>query len=812
MDALGGVRVVDLGEGVASAFCARLFADYGAEVVKVEPRAAGDPTRHWGPFPGDRPDPESSGTFFFYNTGKLGIRADVGDPRDRESVLALLRRTDVIIESQPLARLEAWNLAPAQLCLHNKDAIVISLSPYGRTGPYAHWRGCDLNAFHLSAAGHRYCGRPDAEPLEHGTFSAECFGAYVGAAWGLAALHGRERAGGGQHLDVSCSEVIAALFTGGQTIGGYLQDGRFDRRSGSAMSLAMPATLAPTRDGHVWLIALEPAQWDGLRRAMGDPEWARPELFRDMFERAKNADWITPLLFEWTRQYGKQELMDRCQAERVPVTAVLSVGEAVDHPHLAARGYRVVLDHPRLGPVPTLGAPVLLPDCPGGPQRAAPLLGEHDAELPRITERWARAHASKARSAPGSQPSADPDALPLRGLRVANFGWGLVGPVAGQLLAFLGADVVKIESRKRVDVNRKIPPYAGGIASPDRSLQNHAHWAGNRSVTLDLADPEGVGLAKRLVAHCDLALENFAPGTLDRLGLGFEALRAVRPDLVLVSMPAAGSFGPLHGVRTYGTSLASLTGLDSITGYLDSGPSVFENAFRDPLGGIVGAFGALLALEHRRRSGRGQHVDYSQQEGVMQLVGPAAMDWWLNRRDGKPLGNRHPLAAMAPHGLFRCAGEDRWLSLAVASDAEWQALVSAMGSPAWARDAALAAHAGRRARIAELHARISEWMANRDNRELAESLQAQGVAAAPVLDVAGLASDPEFRTRRTFVEVEHPQGFRETIYGAYVKTSRTRVEVRPGPAMGQDNEAVLKGLLGLSDAEYERAVASGAVS
>ncbi|MEX1008643.1 MAG: CoA transferase [Acidimicrobiia bacterium] len=805
MGALDGVRVVDLGEGVASAFCARLFADYGADVVKVEPPRSGDVTRGWGPFPGDRPDREASGTFFFYNVGKRGITADLADTHQRTAVVELLRRADVVVESQPPARLREWELEPADLCALNHELVVISLSPFGRTGPYADWRGYDLNAFHLTATGSRYCGRRDDAPLEHGTFSAELFGGYCAAAWGLAALHGRPLVGGGQHLDVSCSEVIAALFTGAQNIGGYAQDGRYARRSGASMSLAMPATIAPCRDGYVWLIALEPEQWDGLRAAMGDPEWARPELFRDMFERGANADFLYPRLLDWTSRHSKQEVMDLCQANGVPVTAVLTVAEAVEHPHLEARGYRVAVEHPVLGTVRTLGAPVLLPECPGGPQRSSPLLGEHTDELPRVLRSWRVAETTP------EGPSLEPGALPLAGIRVANFGWSWLGPVAGQTLAFLGADVVKIESHRRIDINRTLPPFAEGITSPDRSLQNHAGWAGNGSVTLDLTHRDGVALAKRLVALSDVVFENFAPGTMDRLGLGYDVLRALRPDLVMVSMPAAGSFGPLSGVRTYGTSLASLTGLDSITGYVDGAPVPVENAFCDPLGGVIGAFGALLALHHRRRTGRGQHVDYSQQEGIMQLVGSAVMDWLLNERDGRPLGNRHPVGAMAPHGLFPCAGDDRWISIAVATDDEWRDLVRAMGDPAWARAPELASHAGRLERIDDVHARIARWTADHNEHQLAARLQERGVAAAPVLDVADLLHDPHYRARGTFIEVSHPLGFVETIYGAYVKTSRTVVDVRPGPAMGQDNERVLQGLLGVTDDEFRQLVASGAI-
>ena len=267
----------------------------------------------------------------------------------------------------------------------------------------------------------------------------------------------------------------------------------------------------------------------------------------------------------------------------------------------------------------------------------------------------------------------------------------------------------------------------------------------------------------------------------------------------------------MSGVRTYGTSLSSIAGLDSITGYDASGPVTMENAFADPLGGIVGAIGALLALFHRRETGRGQHVDYSQQEGVLQLMGPAMMDLMLNGREAGPIGNRHPLGIGAPHGLFPCTGDDRWISIAVLTDNEWRGLVTAMGAPAWAAQPGFHAAAGRRESIDEIHARLSQWTRDFDDVALATDLQHHGVAAAPVLNVADLLHNPHYRARETFIEVRHPLGFTETIYGSYVKPSRTVPDVRPGPAMGQDNERVLCGILGLSDADYDHLVAEGVI-
>jgi len=332
--------------------------------------------------------------------------------------------------------------------------------------------------------------------------------------------------------------------------------------------------------------------------------------------------------------------------------------------------------------------------------------------------------------------------------------------VVGQTLGFLGAEVYKIESRARIDLTRMLLPFAGGVRDPDRSLSNHACWAGNGSISLNLKKPEARELALQLVAQCDVVVENFGPGAMTAMGLDYQTLRGVRPDLVMLSMPAAGLYGPLKDVRTYGLSLTSMTGLDSLTGYHGGPPIPFENAFADPYNGVMGAFAVLTALRYRDRTGTGQHIDYSQQEAVMQMVGPAFMDYVLNGRVAGPLGNRHPMGVGAPHGVFPCAGEDRWISIAVVTDDEWRGLIAAMDTPAWTQGAEFTSAADRAQHLDPLHDRVAAWTAGFDDRELAARLQAHGVAAAPVLTVGDLLHDPHYVARNTFVEVEHPLGSR----------------------------------------------------
>jgi crotonobetainyl-CoA:carnitine CoA-transferase CaiB-like acyl-CoA transferase len=378
--ALDGVRVIEIGRMVSAPYCAKLFSDYGADVIKVEP-PEGEVARRWGPFPGDRPHPEKSGLFHFLNTNKRGVTLDVETEAGRDVLKRLLADADVLVENHPPARMRELALDYESLSRVNPDLVMISITPFGQTGPYSEWNGYDLNAFHLSATGHRYCGRPGEPPLEHGTFAADFFGAVAASTWGLAAVYGRARVGGGQHVDVSCAEVIASVFVGGQNIGAYAQDGVFETRTGVGMPLGAPATILPCKDGHVWMLALEPGQWNGLARVMGNPDWMQLEMFQDMYARAQNSDAIYPLIQEWTMEHSKWEIMEQCQESGCPVTAVFTVDEAAEHPHLKERGYIVEIDHPELGRVRDLGAPFKLPESPGGPRTPAPLLGEHNHEV-----------------------------------------------------------------------------------------------------------------------------------------------------------------------------------------------------------------------------------------------------------------------------------------------------------------------------------------------------------------------------------------------------------------------------------------------
>lgn len=387
---------------------------------------------------------------------------------------------------------------------------------------------------------------------------------------------------------------------------------------------------------------------------------------------------------------------------------------------------------------------------------------------------------------------------PLEGIRVVNFGWVWAGPVVGQTLSFLGAEVYKIESNARIDLTRSMD--IGGTGAPP------AFYAGQGSVTLNMKSEGGRELIKRLVAESDIVVNNFGCGALDRVGLGYDELRKVKEDIIVMAMPTAGNDGPLKDVRTYGMTLASICGFDSFTGYEGEGPSVFETPWADPYNGILACFGLIAALNYRNRTGKGQFIDYSQQEAVQQLMGPAMMNYFMNGENQPQMGNTTPFTQAAPHCVYPCLGEDNWISIACFTEDEWQGLVNSMGNPEWAGDAAFATIENRVKNQHRLNDLVSMWTRDQEKDEATALLQANGVAAAPARQLMELKNDPWVRDHRLLAELAYPNA---TVpgYGHYVRYSESEQKFRIPPMLGEDNDKVFKEILGMSDAEYTDAQA-----
>ncbi|MBI4639319.1 MAG: CoA transferase [Candidatus Tectomicrobia bacterium] len=402
--------------------------------------------------------------------------------------------------------------------------------------------------------------------------------------------------------------------------------------------------------------------------------------------------------------------------------------------------------------------------------------------------------------------------LPLEGIRVIEIADVWAGPFANTLLADLGAQVIKVESIQRFGsrgLTLKPPPGSPGYPDNDpgeRPWNRSATYNGiNRNklgLTLDLSRPKGVEVCKRLARVSDILIENYAAGIIARLGLGYEALKEINPGIIVISMPLFGNTGPYGNYRGWGSSADPLVGHAWIRGYPDSDPSTTSsNVFHtDAVSAATAAFAACTALYYRKRTGKGQYIDVSQAETFMPHLGEFYMEYIMNEQDPKPMGNRHPF--MSPHGCYQCAGEDRWVVIAVSSDEEWEGLCRAMGNPAWAQDEKFSDTLSRWKNQDELDRHIAEWAAERDHYEIMHLLQKEGVSAGPVLDNGDIYADPHLEERRFFEEVTHKDAGTHTDPGVLWKLSKTPMSIRlPANCLGEHNEYILGEILGLSGEE-----------
>jgi benzylsuccinate CoA-transferase BbsF subunit len=391
---------------------------------------------------------------------------------------------------------------------------------------------------------------------------------------------------------------------------------------------------------------------------------------------------------------------------------------------------------------------------------------------------------------------------PLEGIRVLDFTWAWAGPQASLILALMGAEVIKVESQRRLDHSRMRSLVAGPMAGPDSSFIFNTLNLNKLSVTLNLSQPRAAEIAKSIARVSDVVMQNMRPGVIDRLGLGYEALREVKPDIIMLSSSAMGGTGPERSYTGYAPTFAAMGGLAYITGRHGGRPAPLMGTI-DLRVGSTAAFAVLAALYYRKRTGRGQHIDLSSAEAVSALMGDAFMEYSMNRRVQERMGNRSKF--MAPHACYRSKGDNQWVTIAVGSDEEWEALCGVIGDRRLREDERFADSLSRWQNQEALDGIIEGWTSARSQQEITETLQKAGVAAMPVHDGAGLVEDAQVKARGVLAAVEHPLMGEKMVVAPMWQLSKTPAQIRRhGPLMGQDNEYVLGDLLGMSKEEIER--------
>lgn len=395
----------------------------------------------------------------------------------------------------------------------------------------------------------------------------------------------------------------------------------------------------------------------------------------------------------------------------------------------------------------------------------------------------------------------------LKGVKVVEFAAFAAGPAVGKHLADHGATVVHIESRVRPDGFRThYPPYKDNIHGLNRSGLFALCNNDKLDITLNLKKPpKATELAKKIVAWSDVVIENFSPGTMARLGLDYESLKKVKPDLIMLSSSNLGQTGPHAHHAGFGSQLSSLAGFTHLTGYPGGSPQILYGPYIDYIAVAYGAVAILAALDYKRRTGRGNHIDTAQYETGLQYLAPIILDYLVNGTVADRNGNRDPYAS--PHGAYPCKGADSWCVLSVHSEAEWQALCRVMEGAAWTADNKFASHESRRANEDELDRRISEWTMNYTAREVMEKLQSAGVRAAVVNTMADIYSDPQLTQRPQWVELEHPEiGKMHYQRPPFILTKTPPGPAKRDPLLAEHNDYFYRDLLGLTREEYDQLV------
>lgn len=788
---LAGLRVLELGENVAAPYCAKLLGDLGADVIKIERLEGGDPARRLGLRIGDALDLESSGAFLYLNTSKRSVRIDLETAAGRRAFEALADAADVLVEDRPPGALEAVGLGYAALARRNPELIVVSLTPFGQTGPNAGHRSRHINLYHSGghASPFALVGAGDRAPSRAGGQLGEYDAGLTAAVGTLAAVCGRARSGRGAHIDCSKQEAMMCLER--VTIGRFANEPNpFSGRGG-------PGGLSTAKDGWVMLTTLEQHQWDGMLRVMGSPAWAEAEWCRTAEGRMEHLEEIARRKDEWASTSMREEIYHAAQAEGTPAAPVRNVAEVLAWKQLEARGFFRDIEHPRAGGLSMPTAPYRFSETPWAGTRA-PLLGEHDGETFEKRESGSVATTASARRATPSA-AAGAGAGPLAGVRIADFTWAWAGPQGSLLLGMLGAEVIKVESHARLDHSRVHSLTAGSLQGGiDESPVFNDLNLGKRSVTLNLRSEGGRELVKQLVSKSDVVLQNMRPGVLDRMGLGYDDLRRVRSDIIMLSSSAVGATGPEGRYAGYAPTFACLSGIASISGHPDEPPAALSGSV-DLRVGTASAFAVLAALVHRRRTGQGQNIDLSSTEVMSAMMGHAFLDHQLSGVVPERIGNRHEW--MAPHGCYRCRDEGEWgsfVTIAVASDEEWAALRNAVNDESLG-GSDFSTVAARKQNEDRLDERLERWTSQQTADDVVSRLQAVGVAAARMQLGASLSRDAHVDAREVFVPVDHPRMGELKVVRPPWRMEGARVS-EPAPLLGQHNAYVLGEILGL-DAE-----------
>lgn len=793
---LSHLRVIEIGSSAASSYCARLFADFGADVRKVEP-PLGDPLRLSAPI-----TPKGQSAWFaFLNFNKSSIIMDAAAPDAVTRLMALIEDSDILIDGRDVDPADCPSIDVAAIRQRRPGLVYLEASWFGREGPYAGFAATDSTVRALAGL-IKLVGSVEERPLHAPDFQTGIIAGLWGFIAAVSSAVARMQGGAGRSWSLSIFE--SNLAPSEYLIFEAFARGDVMRRIGvNRFWPSFPTGIYPTKEGWLGVTLHTPAQWRefcdmlGLSELRDDPALVLGE------DRLRHMDQIDGQFIPRLKMRTAGEWFAEGLKRKVPIVPVPQISDLLLDTEKNARGAIVPV---LLGEEDglTVGSTSRLTVTPPRRGGKVPAPGEQQ-DFAKI-----RAHVSF--TAPRSLSCIDANRQPLDGVRVVDFTMGWAGPLCTRTLADLGADVIKIEAIQYPDWWRGLDRRSSYVDA--QVYENHLRFAimnrNKRGITLDLKRPRGLALAKRLLTGADIVIDNYSVDVMPKLGLGYDVLKKLNPRLVMMSMSAFGAGSVYRDCRAYGSTLEQGSGLPTVIGNPEGMPVMSHTAFGDPVGGLNGCAAVLIALTHARNTGQGQFIDLAQIECMMPFAAP-----WITVQSvaGMPptrYGNRHP--QFVPHGCFRCAGEDNWIVITATDEKMWHRLAILLGRMDWAEDASLKSAEARRTIEDIIEASIAAWTLNRDADEAMSELQAVRVSAGVVRRPIDLLNDRHLKSRAFLQDVErafiglHPQPsmpIREGIEPYAIRAA--------APTLGQHNREILSGLLKLSEAEIAQLAEEGII-
>lgn len=751
---LGDLRVLELGDSLAASVCGRLFAELGAEVLQVR-------------LPEDARTAESSEA----RDARVVIDALKCDVSE-DDLAELAARADLIILGGSPGVLERHGWTPERLRESAPNAVILAVTPFGWEGPYRDWHATDLTLFHISGMARLLLGAvedPRAQPPVRAAGEQSAFIAGVAAATAaMPALYRRARSGAGAVIDLSMHEALASMAARelASPALGIVPSSRTRRGDVLGASVVLPAS-----DGWVTVSPREAHQWRAWVEVMGSPAWASEPRFATNDERLKHAGELIALMSAWTRERTRAEIYAATQAGHVPCLPSNGPGEVLQDEHLRLRDAfaPVAGEDGIVGPVPPFGL------------GAARLRSEPPSRAFSPAPAWPK-------------PAESEVGLPLAGVRVLDFSWVIAGPTATQYLASFGAEIVKIESPDRPDPGR-------------RTALHDVLGRSKLNLGLNLKAPGAIDAVHAIAAECDIVIENFASGVMDRLGLGEDILRRLSPDLVYVSSSGLGRTGPQAEAVAYGTLIQCFVGFAELNGFPGYAPST-GFAWSDPLCGMLLAFSSTAALYARARGRAPLHaIDHSMAEALLWTMPGTLVEVQRGEEPPRQLGNRS--RDFVPHDAYPALGDDRWIAIAVTTDEEWRALCGEIPSLRGLEGLDVEA---RRGRIEEIDAHITAWTEARDALATMRQLQAAGVPTGATFDTQMLFEDEHLWAREFYQPVVTPKGDTQMLPRTPWRWPDGMRPFDAATPIGADNVEVLERIARLTPEAIDALAANGALA